>query len=131
MHGHDLTPLLLNPKTAWNHPVLLSLTSRQYGSDTDTVPTDPQQRDLNGVPWWVFLVKDGHKYIRTLVEDEIEELYDLANDPQELTNLALQPAYADRLSEYRAETIAELRRTDAGMVNSLPAVRVAHDKKTE
>ena len=61
-----------------------------------------------------------HKYIRTLVEGEVEELYNLEADPEELTNLALDPKYLTKLREMRAATLAELKRTDAGLVNSLP-----------
>ncbi len=123
MHGHDLTPLLEDPAAQWPYPVLTTLTSRHYGSDTNTVPTDPADRDLGGVPWWVSLRRQNYKYIRTLLANEIEELYDLDADPEELTNLALLPEYADRLADYRAATLAELRRTGAGMVDHLPPVR--------
>jgi arylsulfatase A-like enzyme len=123
MHGHDLTPLLRNPKADWPHPVLLTLTGRDYGSDTDVVPTDPKRRDIADIPWWVFLRKGRHKYIRTLVADELEELYDLQEDPQELKNLALEPEYADTVARMRQATVAELRRTEAGMTDKLPPVR--------
>lgn len=123
MHGHDITPLLKNPQADWPHPVLQTLTGRSYGSDTNIVPTDPTKYSLNGVPWWVLLVKGRYKYIRTLVENEIEELYDLKNDPEELNNLALKPEFKQKLAEFRAGTIAELRRTDAGMAERLPSVR--------
>ena len=123
MHGQDLSPLLKDPQTEWKHPVLLTLTGMRYGSDTNVVPTDPEERDMTGVPWWVFLVRGRHKYIRTLVEGEIEELYDLRNDPEELTNLALNPKFADTLAELRQAMVDELRRTGAGMVDNLPAVR--------
>jgi arylsulfatase A-like enzyme len=76
------------------------------------------------VPWWALIVKDRYKYIRTLVKDEIEELYDLKADPEELNNLALDPKHSKRLAEYRQELIDELRRTDAGMVKTLPPVKV-------
>ena len=61
-----------------------------------------------------------YKYIRTLVEGEVEELYNLETDPEELTNLALDPDYLMKLRQMRAATIAELKRTDAGLVDSLP-----------
>ena len=32
-----------------------------------------------------------HKYIRTLVKGEVEELYNLETDPEELNNLASTP----------------------------------------
>ena len=50
MHGHDLTPLLKDPKAEWPHPVLTTLLARSYGSDTDHVPTDPEVRDLDTGP---------------------------------------------------------------------------------
>ena len=121
MHGHDLTPLLKKPNRRWKHPVLTVLTGQKYGSDTDIVPTDPKVLYATAkVPWWVSLMQGRHKYIRTLVKDEVEELYDLENDPEELVNLALDPQHLDKLRALRAATIAELRRTDAGMVDNLP-----------
>jgi arylsulfatase A-like enzyme len=125
MHGHDLTPLLKNPQLVRKQPVLTTLTGRMYGSDTNVVPTDPEALEIAGVPWWVSLLSGRLKYIRALKEGQIEELYDLENDPEELTNLALNPDFAEKLSELRAATIAELRRTDAGMADHLPAVNTA------
>ena len=122
MHGHDLTPLLQNPARKWKHPVLTVLTGEKYGSDTDTIPTDPAilYKTAN-VPWWVSLLEGRHKYIRTLIEGEVEELYDLENDPEELVNLALNSKYRKKLRKMRSSTIAELRRTKAGFVDSLPS----------
>ena len=123
MHGHDLMRLLKNPRADWTHPVLLTLTGRRYGADTDHVPTDPKKRDIAGVPWWVFLRQGRYKYIRTLVKDDIEELYDLEHDPEELTNLALDRRYAKKLIDLRRAMLKELRRTGAGMVDRLPPIK--------
>lgn len=122
MHGRDLTPLLQQPAQEWNHPVLTVLTGEKYGSDTDTIPTDPAilYKTAN-VPWWVSLLDGRHKYIRTLIEGEVEELYDIENDPEELVNLALNSKHQQKLRQMRSATITELRRTKAGFVDSLPA----------
>ncbi len=120
MHGRDLTPLFRNPDAKWTEPMLITHMGRSFGKDTD----DPSKMDIiEGVPWWV-ATRDGKtKYIRTLVENEIEELYDLERDPNELTNLALQPAHRETLGRMRALTIAELRRCEAGFVNRMPRAK--------
>lgn len=125
MHGHDLTPLLKEPGRSWDHPAMTVFTGRSYGSDTDRIPDDPDQHYLNGIPWYVSLRKGRFKYIRTLVENEIEELYDIASDPEELTNLALEQSHQSQLRRLREATVAEMRRTGWRLVDHLPAVRTA------
>ncbi|MBA61461.1 MAG: sulfatase [Planctomycetaceae bacterium] len=121
MHGHNLAPILKNPEKKWRHPTLTVMTGQNYGSATDIVPTDESVLLATAkVPWWLSLADGDFKYIRTLVENEVEELYDLKSDPDELVNLALKPEYLPQLRSMRAATIAELKRTDAGMVENLP-----------
>ena len=125
MHGHDLRPLLFDPAAKWSHPVLTTLTASSYGSDTNEIPKDgPALYIASGIPWWVSLRQERYKYIRTLVANEPEELYDLNEDPAELTNLALDQKHAGRLKRFRQATIAELRRTGAKMADNLPPVKV-------
>ena len=126
MHGHDLTKLLRKPGARWSHPTLTIYTQRKYGDDTNAIPPNSSQLDSGGVPWWVSLAKGRYKYIRTMEDNQIEELYDLTSDPDELNNLALDPAHSGRLSRFRRNTIKELKRTKAGLVNQLPPVRIAH-----
>ena len=122
MHGHDLTPLLKNAQAEWSHPAMMPFTARMYGSDTNKLPENEEDRNIAGVPWYVLLRQGSYKYIRTLVEGEIEELYDIANDPDELINLAQTSEHRATLQKFRADTLAEMRRTKWGMVNNLPAV---------
>lgn len=129
MHGHDLTPLLRDPEMAeWEHPVLTTFTGDSYGSAADRVPREGDadfERKLymrGAVPWWVSLVDGEKKYIRTLVADEPEELYDLKNDPEELVNLARNSEYREEVRRLRERTIAELKRCEAAMADDLPPV---------
>ena len=98
--------------------------ARDYGSKTASIPPqdDPRLTHGPGIPWYVMLSKGHYKYVRNLIEGEVEELYDLENDPDELENLAFNRSQLTRLREFRAATIAELKRTDAPFVNSLPKV---------
>lgn len=126
MHGHSIVPLLKKPSTPWKHPLLTTFTGRQYGSDTDTIPTDKAViRKISATPWYASLHDGRYKYVRLFEANEIEELYDLEKDPKELTNLALDMAQRKRLRSMRAQTVEELKRTDAGFVNNLPPVREA------
>ena len=99
------------------------MTGQSYGADTDVIPPEGEKLYKTAqVPWYVSLREGKFKYIRTLVEGEIEELYDLEADPEELVNLALKPENRSTVARYRRDLIAELRRTDAGFVDGLPAV---------
>ncbi|MFT4639031.1 MAG: hypothetical protein ACI8T1_002355 [Verrucomicrobiales bacterium] len=101
--------------------MLTVLTGEKYGSDTNIVPTDPEiLRKTAKLPWWVSLMLGRHNYIRTLIEGEVEELYDLKNDLEELVNLALDPKHLQKLRTMRSDTLAELLKTGAGMVNTFP-----------
>lgn len=120
MHGHDLSPLLHDPAADWPHTTMMPFTADKFGADCDVVPQPPGNRHKAGVPWYVMVAEPGWKYVRTLETDEPEELYDLATDPEELENLAPAPSHRERLERLREAAIAELRRTGAKMVDSLP-----------
>ncbi len=124
MHGNDLTPLLRDPVSKWDKPAMLVHTAKVYGSTTDVIPgkDDPSLYHGPGIPWYVMVSQGRYKYVRNLVEGEMEEFYDQVSDPGELRNLALEDGYHELLKLYRNRTVKELRRTDAGFVNDLPSV---------
>ncbi len=122
MHGEDLSPLLEDPKAKRKSPAMLVHTGKLYGSATAKIPpkNDPRLYHGPGVPWYVMLAEGRYKYVRNLIEDEIEELYDLDRDPEELENLALQLSHSNRLKFYRARTVKELHRTQAPFWANMP-----------
>lgn len=124
MHGHDLTPLLKNPGSKWPHATIMPFTGNNYGANTDSVPTGQDSR-FNGIPWYVMLREGKFKYIRTLEAGEMEELYDLEADPEELTNLALGMKNSALLKRLREAAVKELKRTGAKMAANLPPVGTA------
>jgi len=123
MSGHDLQPLLKNPQADWDHPVLLENFRWEFGSQTDRGITGDAL--LGGVPWWIGIWQGRYKYVRTLVPDEIEEVYDIQRDPDEMRNLALEANHRSLLIEYRNKMTTELQRTKAGLLNNLPPPRTS------
>ncbi|MBI1357929.1 MAG: sulfatase-like hydrolase/transferase [Acidobacteria bacterium] len=132
MHGRDLTPLLQDPEADWPHPMLLAATEHRFGSETNVIPRgDKPEKYVRGetvyhvdVPWYVMLREGRLKYVRPLIHD-LEELYDLTADPDELDNLAVKKEHQETLRRLRAAAIKELRRTKCGFVDNMPAVREA------
>lgn len=121
MHGHDFSPLLANPgRKEWEHGAMLVMTGFMWGRDTRRPPL--VVKHTQGIPWWVSYSKGKYKYIRTVEPNEIEELYDLENDPEELTNLVMDSKHHDRVREFREATVAELRRTYAYNLEKFPGV---------
>ena len=76
LDGHDLSPILKNPKAAWNHPAITT-----YGEG---------RFSLRSGPW---------RYIR--YPAGTEELYDHRSDPHELKNLSGESEHADRKEAFR------------------------------
>jgi arylsulfatase A-like enzyme len=123
MHGRDLAPLLKNPDARWNHPAMLVATRQTFGSDTNVIP-EGHGAFHGDVPWYVMIRDRRYKYVRPLIHD-LEELYDLDNDQEELDNLAIKAEHKSLLRRMRAQAISELRRTRCGFVDRMPPIREA------
>lgn len=124
LHGRDIRPLLNEAETNdWDLPMVFTHTGRAYGSDTNTIPKGESLTDTAHVPWYVLLRDGRYKYIRTFAEGETEEIYDLEADPDELQNLAIRAERQELLKALRAKAVEELRRTDAGFVDSMPSTK--------
>jgi arylsulfatase A-like enzyme len=119
MDGRDLSPLLKKPAKTWDRPLMMEHFTWVFGEQSDAALTN--KAVVSALPSWISLRQDRYKYIRTLVPNEIEELYDLEADPEELHNLALDPANVRVLKDCRKDLLAELKRTKAGLVKNLPA----------
>ncbi|MBM3458109.1 MAG: DUF4976 domain-containing protein [Armatimonadetes bacterium] len=113
MHGRDLSPVLRNPETRWNHPVFYSFTGDRFGSDTvETMTNRPGEAAYHEVPWYIAQRDRRWKYVRYVTPGETEELYDLEKDPEELHNLADDPGHRDTLRELRARAVTQFKRYD-------------------
>jgi arylsulfatase A-like enzyme len=106
VQGRSLWPLVRDAGTPWRD----ALFYEYHGSP-----------DIPVIPSLVGVRTDRWKYIREATPDApFEELYDLANDPEELVNLAPDPASADALEAMRARLAQE--RAAAGYPDSPPVV---------
>ncbi|HEX5106190.1 MAG TPA: sulfatase/phosphatase domain-containing protein, partial [Pirellulaceae bacterium] len=122
MHGRDISPLLSDPeKAAWPHLCFYEHMGHHYGSDvTKELKAGGKEANHSNVPWYV-VVRDGrYKYIRYLQAGNMDELYDLKSDPEELTNLAGSAEHAKRVADLGNKLTAELRRTGADFIDLIP-----------
>jgi N-acetylglucosamine-6-sulfatase len=87
MHGRSIRPLLEGKATDWRRSFL-------YEYWVDLQPTIP---DIVGVR------TEDWKLVRYPNIDDLDEMYDLKNDPHEMRNLAPDPAHAEKLKDLNGE----------------------------
>ena len=122
----DLAPTFaeiagVTPATPVDGRSILPLLQGQTGGwPTDLLIRGFNETNDRGYPpsYWG-LRTDRFKYIETVLTGEVE-LYDLASDPYELTNVAEQPEYADTRAQL-AQRLAELRAEPPHTAESQPA----------
>lgn len=122
LHGRNLRPALRDPGAGVDGRVFIEHFLSSFGDQIQTAVTDDDSFSRT-IPWWLSVVDGRLKYVRTLVPDEIEELYDLASDPDEQRNLALEAAHRSDLKRMRTALTAELEATGAQFIQTLPPPR--------
>ena len=95
VQGRSLRPVLEGRQTSWRRSFL-------YEYWVDLTPTIPAMLAVRTEDW---------KYVRYPDIEDLDELYDLRNDPHEMRNLSRDPAHAARREEMRRELDRLLRET--------------------
>ena len=86
--GHDLAPLIKDPAAPWSHPVLTTWRPDNHSIRTAT-----------------------HTFIRYKNGDQ--ELYDDANDPDQINNLATDKAQTTTITNLNSQLEALLKKNNA------------------
>lgn len=110
--GRDLSPVLRNPKASVRDHVILN-----HDSEIRTVTTIGDKAPSNFKhPTHIRCVRDRRykyaRYFRPGTGDEEFELYDLLEDPLEMTNLAVDPGYRSIRKEMHDRLVEEHRRLE-------------------
>jgi arylsulfatase A-like enzyme len=115
IHGRDLTPLLKDPAMPWQYPVFYEFSGETYGREVAKVVNEkPAKANYHDVPWYVVAREDRWKLIHYLEPGVGEELYDLQNDPEELTNVVGKAENGGVIARLRKFLNEDLKRTGAG-----------------
>ena len=103
LEGHSLKPLMLDPKGDWAGPevAISALPGKDHSQHREHLGTLFPHFSVRAQDWRYSLTSDGQ-----------EELYHYPNDPNEFTNLAGSPEFAEIKAKLRKQLIA-LRDGDA------------------
>jgi arylsulfatase A-like enzyme len=97
------------PKT-WQGKSLMPIASNKTKNfERDTVLIE-HIWDFENIPPSEGVRTKDWKYFRYVNDKTIEELYDLKKDPQEINNLAKDPAFANKLNTFRKSTDALIKK---------------------
>jgi arylsulfatase A-like enzyme len=99
MQGRSWKPLLQGKHPKWREDFLY-----EYFIDAEYPNAVPVIKGVRTTRW---------KYISYPEIHDVEELYDLKNDPQEMHNLALDPKHADVLNDMKVRLARLLKETGA------------------
>ena len=122
MDGHSLAPILKSPKSHPKRPAMLMSNVRTSfsastpkGAKGIQKKVDKGAKGYDGMPMYMMIVVDNrYKYVRHLLKDTVEEIYDLKSDPNESRNLAISKEYETLLKDLRKQCIEEFRKTQSG-----------------
>ena len=121
MDGMSLVSILKKPKTKLPRPAMLMSNVRT--SFSSSIPkgargiqkkVDAGAQGYDGMPMYMMIIAGKHKYVKHLLKDTVEEVYDLEADPNESRNLALSIEYKSVLEKLRKLCIDEFRKTQSG-----------------
>jgi len=121
MDGMSLVPLLKNPKAKLPRPAMLMSNVRTSfsaatpkGARGIQRKVDSGAKGYDGMPMYMMIIAGKHKYVKHLLNNTVEEVYDLEADPNESRNLALSIEYKTLLEKLRKLCVEEFRKTQSG-----------------
>ena len=105
IHGRSLLPLIRDENTPWRKDLLYEyFWERNY----------PQTPTMHAV------IGERYKYTRYHGIWDVDELYDIENDPKERRNLINAPEHHDRVKAMNTRLFTLLEETDGGALTLLP-----------
>jgi arylsulfatase A-like enzyme len=111
MQGRSFLPLVHDPAAEWPDEVFVQVSESEVGRAVRTSRWKYYAVDPDAHPW---NDSAGTRYVETA-------LYDLANDPYELVNLAGMPSHRKVADELRARLVARMREAGEAEAQIEPA----------
>lgn len=111
LDGHSIIPLVQNPNAAWSGPdvAITALPGKDHSQHREHVGTLYPHFSVRASDWRYSLTSDGQ-----------EELYRYSTDPNEFTNLADEPEFADIKATLRGQLVSLRDGKNWKSLDSLP-----------